>query len=150
MPCILESAGLIGPAEQPRDLGKRGCAVAEEPPERRTMDRSPEDIARLRAGLQQHKADLQKRVTTIHEHARDPLEQDSAEQAAQLGQVAVVSALEDEAIQQIGEIDAALQRIDAGTYGLCFTCGEPISEGRLRVRPAAMQCLDCAEIDGRR
>lgn len=110
------------------------------------MDQTPQEVAQIRARLMQHKAELQKRVTTIHEHARDPLEQDSAEQAAQLGNVAVVSALESEAVQQIAEIDAALQRLEAGTYGICVSCGEPIGEGRLKVRPAATQCRECAEL----
>jgi RNA polymerase-binding protein DksA len=114
------------------------------------MDRSEAEAEEIRARLIQHKAELQKRISTIHEHARDPLEQDSAEQAAQLGNVAVVSALEAEAVQQIAEIEAALQRLEAGTYGVCVTCGEPIGEGRLKVRPAATQCRDCAELDGRR
>ena len=114
------------------------------------MDRSQLEIDEIRARLMRHKAELQKRVTTIHEHARDPLEQDSAEQAAQLGNVAVVSALETEAVQQIAEIGAALQRLEAGTYGVCISCGEPVGEGRLKVRPAATQCRDCAELDHRR
>jgi RNA polymerase-binding protein DksA len=114
------------------------------------MDRSQRETDEIRESLLQHKAELQKRVSTIHEHARDPLEQDSAEQAAQLGNVAVVSALESEAVQQIAEIEAALQRLDAGTYGVCVSCGEPVGEGRLRVRPAATQCRDCAELDHRR
>jgi DnaK suppressor protein len=114
------------------------------------MVRSQTEIDEIRSRLVQHKAEFRKRISTIHEHARDPLEQDSAEQAAQLGNVAVVSALETEAVQQIAEIDAALQRLEAGTYGVCVTCGEPVGDGRLKVRPAATQCRDCAEIDGRR
>jgi RNA polymerase-binding protein DksA len=114
------------------------------------MDRSQQEIAQIRDWLTQQKAELRKRVSRIHEHARDPLEQDSAEQAAQLGNVEVVSALESEAIAQIAEIEAALQRLQAGTYGICFSCGEPISEGRLKVRPAATKCLDCAELERRR
>jgi RNA polymerase-binding protein DksA len=114
------------------------------------MERAQREIEEIRARLLQQKAELEKRVSTIHEHARDPLDQDSAEQAAQLGNVAVVSALESEAVQQIAEIGAALQRLEAGTYGICVSCGEPIGEGRLRVRPAATQCLDCAELDNRR
>jgi RNA polymerase-binding protein DksA len=114
------------------------------------MDRSERETEEIRTRLMQHKAELQKRISSIHEHARDPLEQDSAEQAAQLGNVAVVSALEAEAVQQIAEIEAALQRLEAGTYGVCVTCGEPVGEGRLKVRPAATQCRDCAELDGRR
>lgn len=114
------------------------------------MNKSQQDTETIRARLRQHKAELEKRVTTIHEHARDPLEQDSAEQAAQLGNVAVVAALEDEAFQELADIEAALQRLDAGAYGECVSCGEPIGEGRLRVRPAATLCLDCAEQEARR
>jgi len=114
------------------------------------MDRSERETEEIRARLIEHKMELRKRISSIHEHARDPLEQDSAEQAAQLGNVAVVSALEAEAVQQIAEIEAALQRLEAGTYGVCVTCGEPVGEGRLKVRPAATQCRDCAELDGRR
>jgi RNA polymerase-binding protein DksA len=114
------------------------------------MDRSQRETDEIRERLRQQKAEFRKRISTIHEHARDPLEQDSAEQAAQLGNVAVVSALETEAVQRIAEIEAALQRLEAGTYGVCVTCGEPIGEGRLKVRPAATQCRDCAELDGRR
>lgn len=114
------------------------------------MERTPQETEAIRDALLRHKAELRKRVTTIHEHARNPLEQDSAEQAAQLGNVAVVSALESEAVQEIADIEAALQRLDAGTYGVCVSCGEPIGDGRLKVRPAATQCLDCAELDRRR
>jgi len=114
------------------------------------MNRSSQEVEEIRARLLASKAELQKRVTTIHEHARDPLEQDSAEQAAQLGNVAVVSALESEAVQHLAEIEAALQRLENGTYGICVGCGESIGEGRLKVRPAATQCRDCAEIDDRR
>lgn len=108
------------------------------------MNLSKDHIETIRARLLANKAELQKRVSTIYEHARNPLEQDSAEQAAQLGNVAVVSALETEAVSQIGEIDAALRRLDLGTYGICMSCGEPIGEARLIARPAATQCLDCA------
>lgn len=114
------------------------------------MNRTPEEAAKIRTLLLATKAEMQKRVTTIHEHARNPLEQDSAEQAAQLGNVAVVSALETEAVHQIAEIDAALKRLELGTYGVCVSCGEPIGDSRLGARPAATQCRDCAELDARR
>lgn len=41
----------------------------------------------------------------------------------------------------VGEIDAALARIDAGTYGICAVCGEPIPEERLAAVPYATLCL---------
>jgi len=101
---------------------------------------------KLKQQLLQDKAELAKRVTTIHDHARKPLEADSSEQAAQLGNVQVVSALETEAVEEIAEIDAALQRIENGAYGVCSSCGESISEARLTVRPASIECVDCAEL----
>ena len=42
------------------------------------------------------------------------------------------------------QIDAALQRIDDGVYGLCVDCDEPIREQRLEVDPTALRCIDCA------
>jgi RNA polymerase-binding transcription factor DksA len=45
--------------------------------------------------------------------------------------------------QTIAEIDAALARIDAGTYGRCVTCGAAIPEERLELRPFAGRCVTC-------
>lgn len=103
------------------------------------------DEAGVRERLLAAKAELQERIDRIHETARDPLEADSAEQAAQLGDVAVVAALEAEAAQELAEIDAALKRLEEGSYGICTSCGEPISPARLQARPACAECLDCAE-----
>lgn len=102
------------------------------------------DKAAIRKRLMEHKAELSQRVDRIHEHARNPLEADSSEQAAQLGNVQVVSALEAEAVEQLAEIDAALQRLDTDQYGQCVSCGEPISPQRLQAMPASTQCLECA------
>jgi DnaK suppressor protein len=40
-------------------------------------------------------------------------------------------------------IDAALQRIENGTYGKCVNCGAPIPEERLEAMPWATLCIDC-------
>ena len=44
----------------------------------------------------------------------------------------------------LAEIDAALTRVDAGTYGVCVRCGRPIGDARLDARPAAACCIACA------
>jgi RNA polymerase-binding protein DksA len=41
------------------------------------------------------------------------------------------------------DIDAALKRIDEGTYGTCVSCGSEIPLGRLEAHPAASLCIDC-------
>ena len=44
---------------------------------------------------------------------------------------------------RVVEIDAALSRVDAGTYGICESCGNPIPEPRLEVVPEATLCVGC-------
>jgi RNA polymerase-binding protein DksA len=50
--------------------------------------------------------------------------------------------LEEGAQQTLDQIDRALAKLDAGTYGTCETCGKPIGEERLRARPWATLCID--------
>lgn len=46
-------------------------------------------------------------------------------------------------LEEMGLVKAALQRLDAGTYGDCADCGEPIGLQRLMVQPAACRCAAC-------
>ena len=55
-----------------------------------------------------------------------------------------VGALVRQAEARLLEVDAALGRLDAGTYGACAVCGQAIPEGRLEVRPTAATCVACA------
>ena len=90
------------------------------------------DTDKIREKLLAVKADLQKRVDRIHHRARDPLNADSAEQAAELGNVQVVAALESEAIHELTSIEDALHRLAAGNYGICASCGEANQQGAAR------------------
>jgi RNA polymerase-binding protein DksA len=51
--------------------------------------------------------------------------------------------LEENSTQVLGEIDAALLRIEAGTYGTCTNCGGEILVARLDAYPWASLCIDC-------
>lgn len=46
----------------------------------------------------------------------------------------------------LNAIDAALQRMEDGTYGTCTSCGKPIGEERLEALPWAELCIDCAKL----
>ena len=47
------------------------------------------------------------------------------------------------------KIEEALRRIDAGTFGFCESCEEPILEARLKARPVTTLCIDCkSEMEG--
>jgi DnaK suppressor protein len=47
--------------------------------------------------------------------------------------------------ETLNKIDVALQRLDEGTYGVCFECGDEIAQQRLRALPFAVRCKDCEE-----
>ncbi|HTL45138.1 MAG TPA: TraR/DksA family transcriptional regulator [Vicinamibacterales bacterium] len=47
--------------------------------------------------------------------------------------------------ETLTKIDEALRRLEEGSYGYCFECGEEISERRLRALPFAVRCKDCEE-----
>jgi DnaK suppressor protein len=47
--------------------------------------------------------------------------------------------------ETLNKIDDALARLDHGTYGNCFECGDEIAEKRLRALPFAVRCKDCEE-----
>jgi DnaK suppressor protein len=48
--------------------------------------------------------------------------------------------------ETLNQIDAALRRIEDGTYGECFECGDEIAAARLRALPFAVRCRDCEEV----
>ncbi len=52
-------------------------------------------------------------------------------------------ALEERESAELVEIDAALKRIDDGSFGLCVDCGVSIPAARLHANPTAMRCIDC-------
>jgi RNA polymerase-binding transcription factor DksA len=56
-----------------------------------------------------------------------------------------VGALVRQASQHLEEVEAALARVEEGTYGECPVCGRPIPEERLEVRPTALTCVGCAQ-----
>lgn len=56
-----------------------------------------------------------------------------------------LTGLAEAAASELQQVDDAIARLDAGTYGVCANCGRPIPEARLEVRPFATHCVACAE-----
>jgi len=88
----------------------------------------------------------------LHEENAKSLSEESEEAtyADNIGETATVTldreidySLEEASNHVLGAIDAALERIDAGTYGACATCERPIGDERLEAIPYAAQCIDC-------
>jgi RNA polymerase-binding protein DksA len=91
-------------------------------------------------------------ISYLHEETPGSLNEETEEPAADNHPADVASAtldreidytLEENSEHVLAEIEAALERIEAGTYGTCRTCGQPISEERLEAIPYATQCIDC-------
>ena len=52
--------------------------------------------------------------------------------------------------EQVADIDAALARMDNGTFGTCVDCGDRVPEARLDVHPQAARCVACQTREERR
>jgi DnaK suppressor protein len=65
---------------------------------------------------------------------------------AQLWEVSDVrDDLDNQASSELDQVNQALARLDAGEYGECTSCGEPIADARLKALPYATLCIQCAE-----
>jgi DnaK suppressor protein len=98
-------------------------------------------IARaLRARIKE----LTGRAEAIEADLRHPLEANSSEQAIDLADDEVLIGVDEVVRQEILQIQAALQRIGNGTYGVCSSCGNPIDANRIEALPTALRCIKCA------
>jgi len=75
--------------------------------------------------------------------SREPLPLDSADAAIVLENDDVLRAIETTAHAELGHIDHALLRMDAGAFGICETCGAHIEQRRIEVVPYATRCETC-------
>lgn len=54
-------------------------------------------------------------------------------------------AIDERETAELNAIDAALKRIEGGTYGMCTDCGVDIPTARLHANPTAMRCIACQD-----
>ena len=99
----------------------------------------------LKAELEQRLAQMQSRLASIKKDVTQSHSGDSAEQAQERENDEVVDAIGNETAQSIRVIQAALNRIEDGSYGICDSCGKDIGEARLAALPEATRCVDCAK-----
>ena len=112
------------------------------------------DTARFEEILREERQRVLDAISYLHEETPGSLEDETEEIIGSsdnhLGETATATldreidySLEENSEQVLRAIDRALQRIDEGTFGICETCGQPISEERLEAIPYATQCIDC-------
>lgn len=106
------------------------------------MAKSLED---RRAELEKRRKYLVLRLENISDELDEPATADWEENAAESEDDEVLEDLGNAGQDEIAAIDAALARMDAGTYGDCVICGEAISEERLDILPHTPFCKDHAK-----
>lgn len=99
-----------------------------------------------RAALLDELARVDGELRTVRDAKTDGTDDDEhdPEGATTSTQWSHATGLRSAVVLQLEEVDGALARIAAGTYGTCTRCGRPISAGRLEARPSAPLCIDCA------
>ncbi|UZW55675.1 TraR/DksA family transcriptional regulator [Sphingobium sp. JS3065] len=88
--------------------------------------------------------ELINRADIIEDELRHPLDADSSEQAIDLADDETLAALDAGFKEEVAQIQAALSRIENGTYGTCTKCGVSIDPKRLEALPTAAMCINCA------
>jgi DnaK suppressor protein len=99
--------------------------------------RLAERASALRQEVQQDRSKLADDVADV-----DAV-QDRKDQADLMIQAGVDDAELDRDLTELAQIDAALRRLDAGRFGRCEDCAEPIAAQRLHVQPWASRCMAC-------
>jgi len=102
------------------------------------------DNSIMKGELERQLAMMCGRLASIKKDVTQEHSGDSAEQAQERENDEVVDAIGNETAQSIRAIQAALGRIEAGSYGVCMNCGEDIASARLKAVPEATCCVDCA------
>ena len=114
------------------------------------------DIAKIRTKLESEKKRLLGELDQLSEAGRPSEERREGspfgkreEEATESLELERRLALEQGIKAQLADIDAALAKIQDGTYGKCEICGKPIEPARLEVLPQARRCMNCKALQAR-
>jgi DnaK suppressor protein len=115
------------------------------------------DTSHFRTMLLEERERVQKAIANLRDDHPGSLDEEVEEIAAtsdnHLGETASATlgreidyTLGENSEQVLSEIDAALERVEKGTYGICVKCGKTIPPERLEVHPWASLCIDDARL----
>ncbi len=102
------------------------------------------DIKRFEKKLQARLAELDDRLRGIEENLDEPQSPDTEERATEREGDEVLESLGNRGLAEIRMIEAALSRVEDGSFGVCVSCGNPISDKRLELLPHTPRCKKCA------
>jgi DnaK suppressor protein len=99
-----------------------------------------EQLRRRREAILEEVARVERDLKWIAEDRESEFEERAQEERS----ACLLARLDDVGKREIEEIDEALRRVSAGTYGICAQCGGRIPQARLRALPMTRVCIDCA------
>jgi DnaK suppressor protein len=121
---------------------------------------SSAEIKDLRGRLVEERETLAEQLVTLEEEAFSATqseisgdvgtEDESADAASATFEREKDLSIENNIRDLLTKIADALERIDAGTYGICAACGKPIEKTRIKALPYAALCIDDAQAQSRR
>ena len=113
---------------------------------------SDDQLAQLKAALQQRYLDLREEIRSELERSGNQHYADLAGSVADSGDASVAdmlvdlnASLVDRQVNEIREVEAALKRLAGLNFGDCIECGGEIGTERLMAYPAAQRCVRCQE-----
>jgi RNA polymerase-binding transcription factor DksA len=118
------------------------AAEAREAAEARLRQEYAETAERLRASTADFEAMVEASAGSNADDEHDPEGATIAFERSQLA--AVVGQLR----TRLADVEAALIRVEDGSYAVCESCGGPIAAERLEARPTARTCIRCASRSG--
>ncbi|MDX1435591.1 MAG: TraR/DksA family transcriptional regulator [Anaerolineales bacterium] len=107
------------------------------------------DTERFRNSLEHQRIDLRKRIAKQADKKAEPRPETSSDRSFMAQRYITRQSRSNHlarAQQLLKQVEAALQRIEAGTYGRCLECGLAVQPDRLEALPYSEYCLDCKEV----
>ena len=115
------------------------------------------ELAEVRDALEAEAAGLRRDIKEAEAHIADRLGDGIREAGDEEADVGVKTFEREHEFQMtsnarrlLEQTEQALSRIDAGTYGVCGSCGQPIGKARLMAFPRAVLCVRCKQREERR
>ncbi|GLZ75362.1 DNA-binding protein [Actinorhabdospora filicis] len=137
---------------------KTAAKKAAPKPTEQAAARSAEEVEQIREALTERlgelRADYDKTVADMSELQRDRLTDSAGDDQADTGSKTLEReqeiTLANQMRERVLQVEHALERLEAGNYGMCERCGKAIPAARLAVFPSATLCVDCKQLEERR
>jgi RNA polymerase-binding protein DksA len=104
------------------------------------------EISELKLNLEAERQSLYKQLDALKNdktRKKGAITADFEDQSQETENDQVVDKLESMETERLEKIEAALERIQSGQYGVCVDCNKAISSSRIKALPFAAKCIDC-------